>query len=92
MGLAGVFDNSRLLGIITDGDLRRALERGGDILNMKSSELMTKNPKVVHGDVLAETALRVMEEHSITALFVTDAFGEVAGVLHMHDLLKAGVV
>jgi arabinose-5-phosphate isomerase len=92
MGLAGVFDKGRLLGIITDGDLRRALEKGGDILNMKSSELMTKNPKVVSGDVLAETALRVMEEHSITALFVTDASGEAVGVLHMHDLLKAGVV
>jgi arabinose-5-phosphate isomerase len=92
MGLTGVFDNGSLLGIITDGDLRRALERGGDILNMKSSELMTKNPKVISGDALAEAALKVMEEHSITALFVTGESGEVSGVLHMHDLLKAGVV
>ncbi|MBI2399659.1 MAG: KpsF/GutQ family sugar-phosphate isomerase [Deltaproteobacteria bacterium] len=92
MGLTGVFDNGKLLGIITDGDLRRALERGGDVLNMKSCELMTKNPKVIPGDALAETALKVMEEHSITALFVTGDEGEVAGVLHMHDLLKAGVV
>jgi arabinose-5-phosphate isomerase len=92
MGLTGVFDNGKLLGIITDGDLRRALERGGDILNMKSSELMTRNPKVISGDSLAEAALKVMEEHSITALFVTGEAGEVTGVLHMHDLLKAGVV
>lgn len=92
MGLTGVFDNGKLLGIITDGDLRRALERGGNVLDMKSSELMTKNPKVIPGDALAETALKVMEEHSITALFVTGEDGEVAGVLHMHDLLKAGVV
>jgi len=92
MGLTGVFDDGKLLGIITDGDLRRALERGGDVLNMRSGELMTKNPKVISGDSLAETALKMMEEHSITALFVTDEKGAVSGVLHMHDLLKAGVV
>lgn len=92
MGLTGVFDGKRLVGIITDGDLRRALEKGGDILNMKASELMTRNPKLIPGDALAETALRTMEEHSITALFVTGEDDEVAGVLHMHDLLKAGVV
>lgn len=92
MGLTGVFDGGSLLGVITDGDLRRALERGGDILNMKASELMTADPKLIAGDALAETALRMMEEHSITALFVTGADGKVAGVLHMHDLLKAGVV
>ncbi|MCC6502936.1 MAG: KpsF/GutQ family sugar-phosphate isomerase [Deltaproteobacteria bacterium] len=92
MGLTGVFDGGRLVGIITDGDLRRSLERGGDILNMKASELMTKNPKLIPGDSLAETALKVMEDNSITSLFVIDASGDAVGVLHMHDLLKAGVV
>lgn len=92
MGLTGVFEGKKLLGIITDGDLRRALERGADILGMKASELMTKNPKLIAGDSLAETALKVMEDNSITALFVTDEHGDAVGVLHMHDLLKAGVV
>jgi len=92
MGLTGVFDGKKLLGVITDGDLRRALERGEDVFGMKASELMTKNPKLIGGDLLAETALRMMEEHSITALFVIDGSGEAVGVLHMHDLLKAGVV
>jgi len=92
MGLTGVFDGKRLLGVITDGDLRRALERGEDVFGMKASDLMTKNPKLISGDSLAETALRMMEEHSITALFVVGNEGEAVGVLHMHDLLKAGVV
>lgn len=93
MGMTGVFEGNRLLGIITDGDLRRAVERKGNILGRKASEVMTKNPKVIGEGALAEAALKMMEEHSITSLFVLAGKKDgVIGVVHMHDLLKAGVV
>ncbi len=94
MGMTGVFEGDKLLGVITDGDLRRAIERCKDnILDMKASEIMTKNPKMIRAGSLAEAALRMMEEHSITAIFVHGDKGEgVKGVVHMHDLIKAGVI
>ena len=92
MGLTGVFDGARLVGVVTDGDLRRALEKGADIMERTAAEVMTGNPKTINGESLAEAALRMMEEHSITSLFVVGENGEAEGVVHMHDLLKAGVV
>ncbi len=92
LGITGVFKGRRLVGVITDGDLRRALEKGGDILEKTASEVMTKNPKTIPGDLIAEEALKMMEEHSITQLFVRDSKGAISGIVHMHDLLKAGVV
>ncbi|MBF8250474.1 MAG: kdsD [Deltaproteobacteria bacterium] len=91
-GVTGVIDDEGFLeGAITDGDLRRAMEKGLDVLNKKVSEIMTRNPKKVDADALAAEALQKMEQHSITSLFVMD--GErVAGIIHLHDLLKAGVV
>jgi arabinose-5-phosphate isomerase len=92
MGLTGVFDGGVLLGVVTDGDLRRALEKGLNIIDGKAGDIMTRNPKVISTDALAEAAVKMMEEYSITSLFVTDGGGAVVGVVHMHDLLKAGVV
>src|SRR3972149_2075064 len=92
MGLTGVFEGATLVGVVTDGDLRRALEKGADIMNRTAVEVMTRDPKTVNGDSLAETALRMMEGHSITSLFVMGENGEAEGVVHMHELLKAGVV
>lgn len=92
MGFAGVFEKGALRGVVTDGDLRRALEKGGSILEKKVDEVMNVSPKVIDSGALAESALRLMEEHSITALFVRDDASAVVGVVHMHDLLKAGVV
>ncbi|MEK6531935.1 MAG: KpsF/GutQ family sugar-phosphate isomerase [Deltaproteobacteria bacterium] len=92
LGITGVFKGARLVGVITDGDLRRALERGVDLLEKRASDVMTKNPKTIPGDLIAEEALKMMEEYSITQLFVRDAKGAVSGIVHMHDLLKAGVV
>jgi arabinose-5-phosphate isomerase len=93
-GVAGVFrGKNKLLGVITDGDLRRALSTGNDILNKKTEDVMTLRPKVISKGSLAEAALKMMEEHSITALFVHDERDDaVVGIVHMHDLLKAGVV
>lgn len=92
MGLTGVFEGDKLTGVVTDGDLRRALESGKNILDKKVEDVMTRSPKTIMKGVLAEAALKEMEEHSITALFVCDEDSSVVGVLHMHDLLKAGVV
>ncbi len=92
LGVTGVIDDEGFLeGAITDGDLRRAMEKGLDVLNKKASEIMTRNPKKVDTDALAAEALQKMEQHSITSLFVVDG-EKVAGIVHLHDLLKAGVV
>ena len=79
-------------GIITDGDLRRALERDGDIINERAADIMTKNPKKIPPDALAAKALRLMEENKITALFVMEEGGRPEGIIHLHDLLQTGVV
>ncbi|MBI5454485.1 MAG: KpsF/GutQ family sugar-phosphate isomerase [Deltaproteobacteria bacterium] len=92
MGLTGVFKGRRLSGIITDGDLRRALEKGTpDLLNKTVDEVMTRNPRTIGKGELAEAALKKMEVDSITSLFVLDGLDAV-GVVHMHDLIRAGVV
>jgi arabinose-5-phosphate isomerase len=83
-----------LVGVITDGDLRRALEKFSDLFNREASEVMTKNPKWIERDALAAKAVQRMEEYSITSLFVFDKGGDKVpvGIIHLHDLLKAGVV
>ncbi|MCK4739675.1 MAG: KpsF/GutQ family sugar-phosphate isomerase [Deltaproteobacteria bacterium] len=92
LGITAVYDGEKFVGAITDGDLRRSLEKGEDVFTLKAGDVMTKTPKTISEDALAESALRVMEEESITVLFVTSTGGEIKGVLHMHDLLKAGVL
>jgi len=95
LGVTGVCDKAgRLVGIITDGDLRRALEKEDDLLNQKASKIMTKNPKSIGKDDLAAKALHRMEEFSITSLFILaeDGSYKPMGIIHMHDLLRAGVV
>lgn len=92
LGVTGVLDDEGFLeGAITDGDLRRAMEKGLDVLNKNAAEIMTRNPKKIGADALAAEALQKMEQHSITSLFVMDG-EKVAGIVHLHDLLKAGVV
>ena len=83
-----------LVGVITDGDLRRALEKFSDLFNREASEVMTKNPKWIERDALAAKAVQRMEEYSITSLFVFVKGGDKVpvGIIHLHDLLKAGVV
>jgi arabinose-5-phosphate isomerase len=95
MGVTGVADaQGNLVGVITDGDLRRALEKYGDLLTRKASEVMTRNPKWIERDSLAARAVQRMEEYSITSLFVftSQEEGKPVGIIHLHDLLKAGVV
>ncbi|AVM76312.1 KpsF/GutQ family sugar-phosphate isomerase [Magnetospirillum gryphiswaldense] len=90
LGCVGVVgDDGLLAGIITDGDLRRHLR--ADLMSQPAIEVMTRNPKTVLPSLLAAEALRVMNEKSITSLFVVED-GRPLGVLHVHDLLRAGVV
>lgn len=94
-GITGVINESgELIGVITDGDLRRALEKYPDIMEKKSSDIMTTNPKKIEKSALAAKALKVMEEYSITCLFVyeNNKTNIPIGIIHLHDLLKAGVV
>lgn len=92
-GLTAVVDkNDKVIGVYTDGDLRRTLDHGVvDVRKLKVRDVMTKGGKHVRADQLAAEAVNLMEKHKITALLVTDAKGKLAGVLHMHDLLRAGV-
>jgi arabinose-5-phosphate isomerase len=94
LGLTGVVDGAgRLVGAITDGDLRRGLEKKGDIFGLKAGELMTRGPKVVSAEMLAAEAVAVMEQFPITALFILDQQNKKPiGVIHLHDIIKAGVV
>lgn len=93
LGLTLVLDRAGAVkGIITDGDLRRAIERHGkELFEMKAGKLMSKNPKSVRPGELAAKALALMEAHSITALAVLGAKGKAEGVIHIHDILKKGI-
>lgn len=91
LGVQGA--DGRLLGIITDGDLRRGLEAGGGggLLTRSAAEIMTRAPRTVRPDTLAAEALHAMNTRAITTLFVVDDEGRPVGILHIHDLLRAGV-
>jgi arabinose-5-phosphate isomerase len=93
LGMAAVTGaEGALVGIITDGDLRRALQRCPDLLDRPAGSVMTPRPKVIDRAELAAKAVQVMEQHAITSLLVVDRLGRPEGVIHLHDLLKAGVV
>lgn len=94
LGITGVSDgDGNFVGVITDGDLRRALERNDDVLRKRAGDVMTTSPKTIAMNALAATALRVMEQHAITSLFVRSESSakKVEGLIHLHDILKAGV-
>jgi arabinose-5-phosphate isomerase len=92
LGCAAVTDGNKiLLGIITDGDLRRMLEKGIDLNSIKASDIMTQNPKSIEKDEFAVKALQIMQQNNITQLVVMDG-KRVAGFIHLHDLLKEGIV
>jgi arabinose-5-phosphate isomerase len=87
LGITGVVDDGgRLVGVISDGDLRRLLERDEQILQKSAGDCMKPNPRTIDGDVLAPAALREMEQHRITSLFVCDAERRLVGIVHLHDL------
>jgi arabinose-5-phosphate isomerase len=93
LGMTAVVDPTlRILGIFTDGDLRRALDRSLDLRSTRMEDVMTRDAKRVRPNTLAQEAVLLMEKHRITALIVVDASDVVVGALNVHDLLRAGVV
>ncbi|MBI5197473.1 MAG: KpsF/GutQ family sugar-phosphate isomerase [Nitrospirae bacterium] len=93
LGMTTVTDRSgRLAGIVTDGDLRRLLEKQKDIFTLKAREVMSAHPKVIDREALAAAAVQKMEAHNITSLVVIGEGREIEGVIHLHDLLKKGIV
>jgi arabinose-5-phosphate isomerase len=93
LGMTAVVDDSnRVLGVFTDGDLRRALDRAVDLHRTRMEEVMTRQAKTVRANTLAAEAVLLMETHRITSLVVVDADNVLVGALNVHDLLRAGVV
>ena len=91
--MTGVTDtDGRLLGVFTDGDLRRTIDSKSDIHSTRIGDVMTTDCKTAQPRMLAAEAVHIMESHKITALPVTDADNRLVGALNVHDLLRAGVM
>lgn len=91
LGTTAVLENDALVGIITDGDIRRMLERDTDISGLQARDIMSADPIRVSSDTMAVKALDIMEKNNITQILVTDG-DKYAGVVHFHDLLKEGIL
>ncbi len=92
-GITAILSGSdRFIGVVSDGDLRRALERDGNIMDEKVLDIMTKYPKRIPPHTMAAEALKLMEDEKITSLFVAGEGGRPSGFIHLHDLLQKGVV
>jgi arabinose-5-phosphate isomerase len=93
LGVTAVVDGEKLVGIVSDGDLRRLLEkRGKDVMDLTAGEAMTRDPKTIRTGEFAATALAVMEEKKITSLMVVDARGRLQGIVHLHDLWSTEMI
>jgi len=91
-GMTTVVQDNRLLGVVTDGDLRRALEQDADINTLQALQCMTRDPATIPAHALATRALAVMEERKITSLCIVNEQGELEGIIHLHDLWRTEMV
>lgn len=91
LGATAVVENDTILGIITDGDVRRMLENNEEITDLTAKDIMSTNPKKIEGSELAVNALHMMRQHNISQLLVTDK-GIYSGIIHIQDLLKEGII
>lgn len=91
LGVTAVIENNKVIGIITDGDIRRMLNNNDTFVHLTAKDIMTKNPKTIQLSSMVTDALNILEDFSITQLIVTDK-EEYKGVLHLHDILKEGIV
>lgn len=90
LGVTAVMEKGLLIGVITDGDLRRMLEKHSDFSSLKASDIMTGNPKTINKDALAIDALSIMRENNITQLPILDN-NKYVGIIHLHDIIKEGI-
>jgi arabinose-5-phosphate isomerase len=91
LGVTAVVENNKVIGIITDGDIRRMLNDRDSFVDLTAKDIMTKNPKVIHSTDMVVDALNTLEDYKITQLIVVDN-DEYKGVLHLHDILKEGII
>jgi len=91
LGATAVLDGRKLAGIITDGDIRRMLHREGPVDMLKAADIMTHDPMTIQSDILVADALDVMRKNNITQILVLDG-AEYVGVIHLHDILKEGII
>lgn len=91
LGVTAVVDSNKVVGIITDGDIRRMLNNRDSIAGVSAQDIMTKNPKTITSSSMVIDAFNLMEDFSITQLVVVDE-GEFKGILHIHDILKEGII
>ncbi len=91
LGVTAVIENEKVIGIITDGDIRRMLNKTENISGLTAKDIMTKNPKTIKSTDMVSDALNILEDFSITQLVVVDN-GEYKGVIHLHDILKEGII
>jgi arabinose-5-phosphate isomerase len=93
LGASAIVDaEGRVLGIFTDGDLRRLIEKGADLRHVKAREVMHPGPKTIRDDALAAEAAQLMEQHRITSVLVVDARGVLVGAVNSNDLMRAKVI
>lgn len=91
LGVTAVVENNKVIGIITDGDIRRMLNERDSFADLTAKDIMTKNPKTTHSEAMVIDAFHMMENFKITQLIVVDD-SEFRGVLHLHDILKEGII
>jgi arabinose-5-phosphate isomerase len=91
LGVTAVIENNKVVGIITDGDIRRMLAERDTLNDVTAQDIMTKNPKMIASDAMVVDAFNILEDNSITQIVVADD-GEYKGILHLHDILKEGIV
>lgn len=91
LGVTAVVENDKIIGIITDGDIRRMLSDRDSLAGLVATDIMTRNPKMIRSDDMVVDALNILEDFSITQLIVADD-GTYKGVIHLHDILKEGIV
>ncbi len=91
LGVTAVVEDGHVVGAITDGDLRRAIQHHAEIMKLQAKDIMTRNPKTIHEKTLAVDALQMMKDHQITNIFVVDDEKRYLGVIHIHDIIKEGI-
>ncbi len=91
LGVTAVVQNQKIVGIITDGDLRRMLAKVDDFSSLTAKDIMSSNPKRIEEDAMAIDAMEILEENGISQLLV-EKEGNYAGVVHLHDLIKEGII
>jgi arabinose-5-phosphate isomerase len=92
LGATAIVENDRLIGIITDGDVRRMLQQNINLAEVQAQDVMSETPKTIIENALAVDALKEMQSHNISQLVVTDEKGNYKGMIHLHDLLKEGII